>query len=175
MQQFTLFAGTRTKSEAFEESTQCCTLGLPVKEFIYMLPCLWALKQRSDAKGIGRSVHRSLHAMNHLFRILRVGDDGVSTVLFTSGDTHLCGDDFHKGRIVKAQIWDTVVQEWYRAVTSAYYRGAFGALLVYEFSKPTIVENVSRRLKKLRDHVGSNVVIILIGNKIDLKHLLAIA
>ncbi|KAF8404300.1 hypothetical protein HHK36_009183 [Tetracentron sinense] len=76
-----------------------------------------------------------------------------------------------EGKTVKAQIWDTAGQERYRAITSAYYRGALGALLVYDVTKPTTFENVSRWLKELRDHADSNIVIMLIGNKTDLKHL----
>ncbi|KAL0422216.1 UNVERIFIED_CONTAM: Ras-related protein RABA2a [Sesamum latifolium] len=63
----------------------------------------------------------------------------------------------------------------YRAITSAYYRGALGALLVYDVTKPTTFDNVSRWLKELRDHADSNIVIMLIGNKTDLKHLRAVA
>lgn len=80
-----------------------------------------------------------------------------------------------EGRTVKAQIWDTAGQERYRAITSAYYRGALGALLVYDVTKPTTFENVSRWLKELRDHADSNIVIMLVGNKTDLKHLRAVA
>ena len=72
---------------------------------------------------------------------------------------------------MKAQIWDTAGQERYRAITSAYYRGALGALLVYDVTKPTTFENVGRWLKELRDHADANIVIMLIGNKTDLKHL----
>ncbi|KAK4378711.1 hypothetical protein RND71_000573 [Anisodus tanguticus] len=53
--------------------------------------------------------------------------------------------------------------------------GALGALLVYDVTKPTTFENVSRWLKELRDHADSNIVIMLIGNKTDLKHLRAVA
>ncbi|PKA51241.1 Ras-related protein RABA2a [Apostasia shenzhenica] len=80
-----------------------------------------------------------------------------------------------EGRIIKAQIWDTAGQERYRAITSAYYRGALGALLVYDVTKPTTFENVGRWLKELRNHADSNIVIMLIGNKIVLKHLRAVA
>ena len=76
---------------------------------------------------------------------------------------------------MKAQIWDTAGQERYRAITSAYYRGALGALLVYDVTKPMTFDNVSRWLKELRDHADSNIVIMLIGNKTDLKHLRAVA
>ncbi|KAK2982196.1 hypothetical protein RJ640_024941 [Escallonia rubra] len=94
---------------------------------------------------------------DYLFKVVLIGDSGV------------------EGRTVKAQIWDTAGQERYRAITSAYYRGALGALLVYDVTKPTTFENVSRWLKELRDHADSNIVIMLIGNKTDLKHLRAVA
>jgi len=75
------------------------------------------------------------------------------------------------GKTIKAQIWDTAGQERYRAITSAYYRGAVGALLVYDISKRISYENVSRWLKELRDHADQNIVIMLVGNKKDLRHL----
>ncbi|QRW00898.1 GTP-binding protein YPT32/YPT11 [Ceratobasidium sp. AG-Ba] len=78
------------------------------------------------------------------------------------------------GKTVKAQIWDTAGQERYRAITSAYYRGAVGALLVYDISKHATYVNVTRWLKELRDHADSNIVIMLVGNKSDLKHLRAV-
>ena len=52
-----------------------------------------------------------------------------------------------------------------------YYRGAVGALLVYDISKHSTYENVERWLKELRDHADSNIVISLVGNKSDLRHL----
>ncbi|KAL3312060.1 Ras- protein Rab-11B [Cichlidogyrus casuarinus] len=75
---------------------------------------------------------------------------------------------------VKAQIWDTAGQERYRAITSAYYRGALGALLVYDISKTDTFSHAERWLKELRDHSESNIVITLVGNKSDLRHLRAV-
>merc|ERR1712167_234576 len=72
---------------------------------------------------------------------------------------------------IKAQIWDTAGQERYRAITSAYYRGAVGALLVYDISKHVTYENVERWLKELRDHADSHIVIMLVGNKCDMSYL----
>jgi len=57
----------------------------------------------------------------------------------------------------------------------SYYRGAVGALLVYDISKLSTYENVVRWLKELRDHADSNIVIMLVGNKSDLRHLRAVA
>lgn len=75
---------------------------------------------------------------------------------------------------MKAQIWDTAGQERYRAITSAYYRGAVGALLVYDITKKQSFENISRWLRELRDHADSNIVLMLVGNKCDLSHLRAV-
>lgn len=56
----------------------------------------------------------------------------------------------------------------------SYYRGAVGALLVYDISKHSTYESVDRWLKELRDHADSNIVIMLVGNKSDLRHLRAV-
>jgi hypothetical protein len=58
--------------------------------------------------------------------------------------------------------------------SSSYYRGAVGALLVYDIAKHSTYTNVTRWLKELRDHADSNIVIMLVGNKSDLKHLRAV-
>ena len=76
-----------------------------------------------------------------------------------------------EGKTVKAQIWDMAGQERYRAITSAYYRGAVGALLIYDITRPITFENVHRWLKELRDHGDTGIVITLVGNKADLDHL----
>jgi Ras-related protein Rab-11A len=60
------------------------------------------------------------------------------------------------------------------ALNPAYDRGAVGALLVYDISKHSTFENVERWLKELRDHAEANIVVMLVGNKSDLKHLRAV-
>nr|GFA38564.1 Ras-related protein RABA1f-like [Tanacetum cinerariifolium] len=67
-----------------------------------------------------------------------------------------------------------VVEMRYCAITSTYYRGAVGALLVYDKSRHVTFENIKRWLKELRDHTNSNIVIMLVGNKADLRHLRAV-
>ncbi|KAJ3461899.1 hypothetical protein MRS44_010452 [Fusarium solani] len=121
--------------------------------------------------------------------IVLIGDSGVgkSNLLsrFTRNEFNLdskstIGVEFATRSIqvdsktIKAQIWDTAGQERYRAITSAYYRGAVGALLVYDISKHQTYENVTRWLKELRDHADANIVIMLVGNKSDLRHLRAV-
>lgn len=63
----------------------------------------------------------------------------------------------------------------YRAITSAYYRGAVGALLVYDITRQITFDNVERWLNELRGHTDSNIVIMLVGNKADLRHLRAVS
>ncbi|KAF2462358.1 small GTP-binding protein [Lineolata rhizophorae] len=123
------------------------------------------------------------------YAVVLIGDSGVgkSNLLsrFTRNEFNLdskstIGVEFATRSIqvdnktIKAQIWDTAGQERYRAITSAYYRGAVGALLVYDISKHQTFENVTRWLKELRDHADSNIVIMLVGNKSDLRHLRAV-
>lgn len=59
-------------------------------------------------------------------------------------------------------------------MVSRYYRGAVGALLVYDIAKHLTYENAERWLKELKDHADNNIVIMLVGNKSDLRHLRAV-
>lgn len=78
------------------------------------------------------------------------------------------------GKVIKAQIWDTAGQERYRAITNAYYRGAVGALLVYDIAKQQSYDSIDRWLRELRAHADNNIVIMLVGNKSDLKYARAV-
>ncbi|OAY46538.1 ras-related protein RABA6a [Manihot esculenta] len=71
-------------------------------------------------------------------------------------------------KLIKAQVWDTAGQERFRAITSSYYRGALGALLVYDITRRATFENVGKWLKELREFGNSDIVVILVGNKSDL-------
>eukprot|EP01099_Mayorella_cantabrigiensis_P003979 TRINITY_DN2989_c0_g1_i2.p1 TRINITY_DN2989_c0_g1~~TRINITY_DN2989_c0_g1_i2.p1 ORF type:complete len:245 (+),score=64.24 TRINITY_DN2989_c0_g1_i2:96-737(+) len=127
---------------------------------------------------------------DYLFKVVLIGDSGVgkSNLLsrFTRNEFNLeskstIGVEFATrsiqcdGKTIKAQIWDTAGQERYRAITSAYYRGAVGALLVYDIAKQITFDNVERWLNELRDHADSSIVIMLVGNKSDLRHLRAVS
>ncbi|XP_047972467.1 ras-related protein RABA5a-like [Salvia hispanica] len=121
---------------------------------------------------------------DYLFKIVLIGDSAVgkSNLLarFARDEFHpnsksTIGVEFQtqkmtiNGKEVKAQIWDTAGQERFRAVTSAYYRGAVGALLVYDISRRLTFDSVGRWLNELHTHSDMNVVTILVGNKSDLK------
>ncbi|KAJ6851024.1 ras-related protein Rab2BV [Iris pallida] len=134
--------------------------------------------------------HRVDHEYDYLLKMVLIGDSGVgkSNILsrFTRNEFSLdskstIGVEFATrtlqiaGKTIKAQIWDTAGQERYRAITSAYYRGAVGALLVYDITKKQSFDNVQRWLRELRDHADSNIVIMMAGNKSDLNHLRAVS
>lgn len=123
------------------------------------------------------------------YLVVLIGDSGVgkSNILgrFTRNEFNIeskstIGVEFATrtvtvdGKTIKAQIWDTAGQERYRAITSAYYRGAVGALLMYDITKSETYEHVSRWLEELKDHADPQIVVMLVGNKCDLKHLRAI-
>lgn len=123
-------------------------------------------------------------ADDYLFKIVLIGDSAVgkSNLLarfardeFYPNSKSTIGVEFQtqkieiNGKEVKAQIWDTAGQERFRAVTSAYYRGAVGALLVYDISRRQTFDSIGRWLNELHTHSDMNVVSILVGNKSDLK------
>mmetsp|Transcript_70686 Transcript_70686/g.229687 ORF Transcript_70686/g.229687 Transcript_70686/m.229687 type:complete len:221 (+) Transcript_70686:204-866(+) len=72
------------------------------------------------------------------------------------------------GGTVKAQIWDTAGQERYRAITSSHYRRAVGALLVYDVTRSATFQNCLKWLEELRQNAEPNIIIMLVGNKVDL-------
>lgn len=112
----------------------------------------------------------------YLFKIVLIGDSAVgkSNLLsrfarneFDTNTKATIGVEFQtqaveiEGKEVKAQIWDTAGQERFRAVTSAYYRGAVGALVVYDISRKATFESVKRWLEELTSKLLSFVFSIL--------------
>ncbi|KAL8172240.1 hypothetical protein V2J09_024044 [Rumex salicifolius] len=141
-------------------------------------------------------------AEEYLFKIVIIGDSAVgkSNLLsrygrneFSINTRSTIGVEFHtqslelEGKEVKAQIWDTAGQERFRAVTSAYYRGAVGALVVYDISRSSTFESVSRWLDELNSnfsplpaksqiaHCDTTVARMLVGNKCDLANIRAVS
>ncbi|ODV87597.1 hypothetical protein CANARDRAFT_21543 [[Candida] arabinofermentans NRRL YB-2248] len=125
----------------------------------------------------------------YLFKIVLIGDSSVGKTNLLSRFTRdefsaetraTIGVEFATrtididGKRVKSQIWDTAGQERYRAITAAYYRGALGALVVYDISNSDSYESVSRWLRELKVHADANIVIAMVGNKSDLDHLRAV-
>ena len=100
--------------------------------------------------------------------LLRYSDDS-----FTSSFITTIGIDFKIKSIlvdeskVKLQIWDTAGQERFRTITTAYYRGAMGILLVYDVSDENSFINVRNWMRQIDQNAAENVNRVLIGNKAD--------
>ena len=123
---------------------------------------------------------------DYLFKIVLIGESGVgkSNMLsrFTKNEFNLeskatIGVEFatkcitFNKKVIKSQIWDTAGQERFRAITSSYYKGAMGALLVFDISKKQSFDNLDRWLNEVRAFTKPEVCIILVGNKADLSYM----
>lgn len=119
---------------------------------------------------------------DYLIKLLLIGDSGVgksclllrySDDSFTSSFITTIGIDFKIKSIllddkkVKLQIWDTAGQERFRTITTAYYRGAMGILLVYDVGDQNSFNNVVNWMRQIDEHAAENVNRVLIGNKCD--------
>mmetsp|Transcript_23575 Transcript_23575/g.66101 ORF Transcript_23575/g.66101 Transcript_23575/m.66101 type:complete len:214 (+) Transcript_23575:45-686(+) len=121
---------------------------------------------------------------DHLYKVVMVGDATVGKTHLLSryikgslpkAPTATIGVEFATrtvplavGGTVKAQIWDTAGQERYRSITSAHYRRAVGALLVYDVTKQSTFQNCAKWMEELRQNAEPDIVIMLVGNKVDL-------
>eukprot|EP01105_Mastigella_eilhardi_P016451 TRINITY_DN3761_c0_g1_i2.p1 TRINITY_DN3761_c0_g1~~TRINITY_DN3761_c0_g1_i2.p1 ORF type:complete len:206 (-),score=48.71 TRINITY_DN3761_c0_g1_i2:90-707(-) len=76
---------------------------------------------------------------------------------------------------IKLQIWDTAGQEKFRSITRSYYRGAAGALLVYDITRKDTFEHLATWLDDCRRYSSQNITIMLIGNKCDLEQSRAVS
>jgi len=124
--------------------------------------------------------------VDHLFKLLLIGDSGVGKsclLLRFADDTYsdvvinTIGVDFKirtvklDGKVVKLQIWDTAGQERFRTITSAYYRGANGIIVVYDVTDPETFASVRRWLEEIDRFAGTQGVCkLLVGNKADLSN-----
>lgn len=132
----------------------------------------------SNRTGGGRGVK-----YDYLIKLLLIGDSGVgksclllrySDDSFTSSFITTIGIDFKIKSIliqdskVKLQIWDTAGQERFRTITTAYYRGAMGILLVYDVSDESSFNNIRNWMRQIDQNATESVCRILIGNKCDI-------
>uniref|UniRef100_A0A3P8ZHI3 Ras-related protein SEC4 n=1 Tax=Esox lucius TaxID=8010 RepID=A0A3P8ZHI3_ESOLU len=72
------------------------------------------------------------------------------------------------GKRVKLQIWDTAGQERFRTITTAYYRGAMGIMLVYDICNEKSFENIKNWIRNIEEHASSDVEKMILGNKCDM-------
>ncbi|CAM9686780.1 unnamed protein product [Chrysoparadoxa australica] len=119
---------------------------------------------------------------DHLFKLVLIGDSGVgkSCLLlrfaddaFTDSYISTIGVDFRfrtvkiDKKTVKLQIWDTAGQERFRTITSAYYRGADGIIMVYDVTNQESFGHVNDWLSEVNRYASEGTSKLLIGNKSD--------
>jgi len=122
-------------------------------------------------------------AYDYLIKLLLIGDSGVGKsclLLRFSEDSFIpsfittIGIDFKirtvelDGKRIKLQIWDTAGQERFRTITTAYYRGAMGILLVYDVTDDKSFANIRNWIRNIEQHATESVNKMLIGNKCDM-------
>ena len=122
----------------------------------------------------------------HLFKILLLGDSAVgkSCLLLrycenSFQESHLTtiGLDFRlktvnleDKRKIKVQIWDTAGEDRFRAITRNYYRGANGIILMYDVTDQKSFEHIRDWVEKIKEDAVEEIIIYLVGNKIDLNN-----
>ena len=122
---------------------------------------------------------------DYLFKLIIVGDSNVGKTnimskyirdQFNFNSKSTIGVEFGTkiltidNKKIKAQIWDTAGQERYKSITSAYYKGAKGALIVYDITNKFTFESVDKWVQDLNSYGEKNLTLLLVGNKSDLEN-----
>jgi len=74
-----------------------------------------------------------------------------------------------KEKKIKLQIWDTAGQERFRTITTAYYRGAMGIMLVYDITNEKSFDNIRNWIRNIEEHAAADVEKMILGNKCDMN------
>ncbi|XP_018313322.1 ras-related protein Rab-3 [Mycetomoellerius zeteki] len=164
----------------------------PVKDSVFelrtrmarMLSIVEITSQRNNpmARQDGRDA--ADQNFDYMFKLLIIGNSSVGKTSFlfryaddsfTSAFVSTVGIDFkvktvfrHDKR-VKLQIWDTAGQERYRTITTAYYRGAMGFILMYDITNEESFNSVQDWVTQIKNYSWDNAQVILVGNKCDME------
>ncbi|KAK2585387.1 hypothetical protein KPH14_010062 [Odynerus spinipes] len=121
---------------------------------------------------------------DYMFKLLIIGNSSVGKTSFlfryaddsfTSAFVSTVGIDFkvktvfRNDKRVKLQIWDTAGQERYRTITTAYYRGAMGFILMYDITNEESFNSVQDWVTQIKTYSWDNAQVILVGNKCDME------
>ncbi|XP_065657550.1 ras-related protein Rab-3C isoform X2 [Hydra vulgaris] len=126
----------------------------------------------------------SKHTAEYIFKLLIIGNSSVGKTCFllrysedsfTSGFVSTVGIDFkvktvfRNDKRIKLQIWDTAGQERYRTITTAYYRGAMGFILMYDVTNEESFKAVADWAGQVKTYSWDNTQVVLVGNKCDMN------
>ena len=121
---------------------------------------------------------------DYKLKVVVVGDSGVGktnlikrfiTNTFSENSKATVGVEFISksykinNQVFKIEMWDTAGQERYKSITAAYYKGAKGALIVYDTTQKTSFENIDKWMVEIKDKASKDMKLMIIGNKTDLK------
>ena len=130
------------------------------------------------------SDNETIECEDYIFKIVIVGDSGVgkSNIMtrytinqFQYETKSTVGVELQSklynldGKIIKIQLWDTAGQERYKSITSAYFKGAKGAMIVYDLTRMESFESLDRWYQQVVEYGDNDIVVIQVGNKSDLN------
>ena len=120
-----------------------------------------------------------------VYKVLLLGDSTVGKTCFLMKYTDKTFQEIHmstigldyrlkamklkSGKKIKLQIWDTAGQDRFRAITKNYYKGSHGIILIYDVTSLQTFENIKTWVSQIREEASPNVVIYIVGNKIDIE------
>lgn len=144
---------------------------------------VWFATRKMPSKWDEKPAASSATQFDHLFKILLIGDSGVgkTCLMFRFSDSKFqesyistIGVDFKMKTLevdekkIRLQIWDTAGQERFRTITSSYYRGANGIIVIFDITEEDSFENVKHWLSEIERYATDGVVKMLVGNKCDM-------
>jgi Ras-related protein Rab-1A len=120
-----------------------------------------------------------------IYKILLLGDSSVGKTClllryvedtYTANHISTIGVDYkmklvstNDNKVIKLQIWDTAGQDRFRCITKNYYRGSNGIMLIYDITSTSSFQNIKNWITQIKDYLGDDACITLVGNKIDLE------
>ncbi|CAF1120073.1 unnamed protein product [Didymodactylos carnosus] len=143
------------------------------------------MTQNSHSSERGGAKDAADQNFDYMFKLLIIGNSSVGKTSFlfryaddsfTSAFVSTVGIDFkvktvfRQDKRVKLQIWDTAGQERYRTITTAYYRGAMGFILMYDITNEESFNAVQDWCTQIKMYSWDNAQVVLVGNKCDLEH-----
>ena len=139
----------------------------------------------SNDNIIIKETEATLMKEKYKFKIVIVGDTGVGKTnlvkrfvykTYNENTEATIGVEFFSNNylindiLCKIDLWDTGGQERYKSITASYYKGASGAIIVYDVTSSTTFNNIEKWLQEIKERTSRDIKIIMIGNKTDLEN-----